>query len=138
VSKWLVVLGLLCCQAQAQTDWFTVTGNPRDANVNTVQVDPVAIRTTDDEKTMNVRVSRSTQRLNWEKLPYRSYESQVVFSCRTKKAAYVLATFYMQPLWQGQPHKTSDYAEAPRPMLFMDIDPNPTARIIRAACRSTA
>ncbi len=138
MGKWLMLLGLACVQAQAQTNWFTVTGNPRDAGVNTVQVDPVAIAVSGDQKTMNVRVSRSTQRLNWEKLPYRSYESQVVFSCRARKASYVLATFYMQPLWQGDPHKTTDYASDPRPMLFLDIEPNPTTRIIRAACRSTA
>lgn len=98
----------------------------------------MAIAASDEQKTMNVRVSRSSQRLNWENLPYRSYESRVVFNCRARRASYVSVSFYAQPLWQGEPYTTSNYTDDPRPMLFKDIDPNPTARIIRAACRSTA
>ena len=44
--------------------------------VNTVQVDPVAIKTAGELKTMNVRVSRSKHRVNWDGVPYRSYESR--------------------------------------------------------------
>lgn len=138
MRRWFVLLGLVGCQAEAQTDWFTVTGNPRDASVDTVEVDPVAIQTHGALKTMNVRVSRATERLNWEKVPYRSYESQVVFDCRARKAEYLFATFYPVPLWQGPPHKVADYANDRRPMRFLDVEPNPTNRIIRAACRATA
>ncbi|MGJ7509299.1 surface-adhesin E family protein [Variovorax sp. GT1P44] len=137
MRRWLVLLGLIACQAQAQTNWFTVTGNPRDASVDTVEVDPVAIRTNGTLKTMNVRVSRARQRTNWEKVPYRSYESRVVFDCRARKAEYLFATFYPTPLWNGPPHKVTDYAANPRPMLFVDVEPNPTNRIIRAACQAT-
>jgi hypothetical protein len=42
------------------------------------------------------------------------------------------------PLWQGQPHKVTDYANDRRPMRFLDVEPNPTNRIIRAACRAAA
>jgi hypothetical protein len=136
-GKWLVLwLGLTCAQlrAQQQSPWFTITGDPRDASVDTVEVDPVAVSAAGDRKTMNVRVNRARERLNWEGVPYRSYESQVVFSCRAKKAEYLVATFYMAPLWQGMPHKTTDYADNPRPMLFLDVVPNPTERIVRAAC----
>jgi hypothetical protein len=131
-----VLLGLVACHAHAQTQWFTVTGNPSDASVDTVQVDPVATKTEGSLKTMKVRVSRAGHRLNWEKLPYRSYESIVDFDCRARKAGYVYAVFYPSPLWQGSPSKTMDYSDNPRPMLFLDIEPNPTQRIIRAACRS--
>jgi len=138
VRRWFVLLGLVGFQVEAQTDWFTVTGNPRDASVDTVEVDPVAIKTKGALKTMNVRVSRATERLNWEKVPYRSYESQVIFDCRARKAEYLFAAFYPVPLWQGQPHKITDYANDRRPMRFLDVEPNPTNRIIRAACRATA
>ena len=135
MRRWLLLLAVVGGHAEAQTGWFTVTGNPVDASVDTVQVDPVALASSGSLKTMNVRVSRSAERLNWEKVPYRSYESQVVFDCRARKAAYRLATFYRQPLWEGPPHATTDYAANPRPMLFLDVEPNPTNRIIRAACR---
>lgn len=139
MRKWLVFLGIVgCCHAHAQTAprWFTVTGNPADAMVDTVQVDPVATRVEGHLKTMSVRVSRAQQRLNWEKLPYRSYESTVVFNCRARKADYVLATFYAQALWQGPPTISTDYTKSPQPMLFRDVEPNPTQRIIRAACQA--
>jgi hypothetical protein len=130
------MLGLVATQVEAQTQWFTVTGDPRNAAVDTVEVDPVAIETDGSIKTMNVRVNRSAKRLNWESVPYRSYESKVVFNCRARKADYLFVTFYPTPLWQGEPHKVTDYARNPRPMLFRDVEPNPTNRIIRAACRT--
>ena len=137
MRRWLVWLALVACQAHGQTQWFTVTGNPADASVDTVQVDPVATKIEGAFKTMNVRVSRARNRLNWEKVPYRSYESKVVFDCRVRKASYVFASFYATPLWEGTPHETTDYSGNPRPMQFVGIEPNPTARIIRAACRSS-
>lgn len=135
MRRWLLLLGLIAFQAEAQTPWFTVTGNPADAGADTVAVDPVAIRSEGDLRTMNVRVSRSTERRNWDGLPYRSYESRVVFDCRARKAAYVEATFYAEPLWRGKARPTIDYSSNPRPMLFRDVEPNPTQRLIRAACR---
>ena len=146
-----MLLSIVACNAQAQpqaqsqvqlqvqpaapTQWFTVTGNPTDASVDTVQVDPVAIKVEGRFKTMNVRVSRARQRFNWENVPYRSYESKVVFDCRARRAGYAFATFYPQPLWQGAPNKSTDYSGSPPPMLFRDVEPNPTRRIIRAACQ---
>lgn len=138
MRRWFVLLWLLgsiACRAGAQTNWFTVTGNPADAGVDTVEVDPVAIRSERELKTMNMRVSRSAERRNWDGLPYRSYESRVVFDCRARKASYVEATFFAMPLWRGTPKPTIDYSANPRPMLFRDIEPNPTQRLIRAACR---
>ncbi|WP_077000335.1 surface-adhesin E family protein [Variovorax sp. KK3] len=137
--RWCFVwLGLFCMAANAQTGWFTVTGNPADASVDTVQVNPVAIATDWPLKTMLVRVSRAEERRNWEGVPYRSYESRVRFNCRARKAHYLYATFYMAPLWQGEPHQRTDYDANPRPMLFLDAQPNPTERIVRAACRAGA
>jgi hypothetical protein len=140
VRRWFVLCALAAAavQARAATDWFTVTGSPDDASVNTVQVDPVAITTAGNFKTMNVRVSRSEPRINWDGVPYRSYESRVIVDCRAGKATYLYATYYLQPLWQGAPHKAVDYAGQPRPMLFRDVEPNPTERIVRAACRPSA
>ncbi|RZI87419.1 MAG: hypothetical protein EOP78_19160 [Variovorax sp.] len=124
--------------AHAQGEWFTVTGNPSNPAVDTVQVDPVALGTEGATKTMNVRVNRATQRLNWEKAPYRSYESQVIFDCQNRRAGYVQARFFPQPLWQGEPSVVADYTDNPRPMLFRDMEPNPVSRIVRAACRLKA
>ncbi|CAN5276105.1 hypothetical protein BH10PSE18_BH10PSE18_49530 [soil metagenome] len=122
-------------QASTQAKWFTVAGNPNDAAADTVQVDPVAIGVDGPLKTMNLRVSRSALRTNWEGVPYRSYESEVAFDCRARRADYRVVTYYMAATWQGAPHVTTNYANDPKPMLFRDMSPNPTSRIIRAACR---
>ncbi|MES2530245.1 MAG: surface-adhesin E family protein [Pseudomonadota bacterium] len=139
-----MVVWLACVQAPVQAStptstqakWFTVAGNPTDAAADTVQVDPVALGVDGPLKTMNLRVNRSTLRTNWEGVPYRSYESEVAFDCRARRADYRIVTYYMAPTWQGAPHLTTNYANDPKPMLFRDMAPNPTSRIIRAACRS--
>ena len=137
VRWWLGCFGQLAAGLAAGAAWFTVAGNPDDPAADTVQVDPVAVMLAGERRTMNLRVSRSQDRANWEGVPYRSYEARVAFECRAKKAEYRFARFYMAPLWQGEAHKTTDYSNNPRPMRFLDMAPNPTDRIIRAACHAT-
>jgi hypothetical protein len=120
--------------AQAQSNWFTVAGNPNDPTVDTVEVDPVSVLREREARVMHVRVSRSTQRHNWEGVAYRSYASEVVFDCRARRAHYRRASFYGEPLWRGEAHTRTDYTNDPKPMLFKDMAPNPTQRIVRAAC----
>ena len=121
----------------AGPSWFTVAGDARQAQAETVQVDPVALKSGGDFRTMRVRVSRAQERRNWDEVPYRSYESRVLINCRTRRASYLDATFYSEPLWRGNPHQVADYQQNPQPMLFRGMNPNPTERIIRAACRAT-
>ncbi len=128
---------VLGCAAWGQTDWFTVLGDPANPGVDTIEVDPSPLSVTVDAQTMRVRVSRGELRKNWEGLPYRSYESEVVFDCSHKKARYTSMVFYMQPLWQGPSHNTSTYTrDNPRWMEFRDVRPNPNRQIIRAACEN--
>jgi hypothetical protein len=140
MKKWLVALlggFVLAFAAWGQTAWFTVLGDPADPAVDTIEVDPSPVSVTVEAQTMRVRVSRATVRKNWEGVPYRSYESKVVFDCANKKARYTSMVFYMQPLWQGASHKTSTYTrDNPRWMEFRDVRPNPNQQIIRAACES--
>lgn len=121
--------------AKPERSWFTVSGDANLAHAETVQVDPVAVRSEGDMRTMRVRVNRSQERRNWDDVPYRSYESRVAINCRTRRAFYQDATFYLEPLWRGDPHQVADYQKSPQPMLFKGMNPNPTERIIRAACR---
>jgi hypothetical protein len=131
-----------CCGiAFAQPGWFTVVGDPLDKAADTVQVDPDRVAPAENangnatSKAMNLRVNRSAPRFNWEGIPYRSYESRVVFDCQSRRASYVAARFYIEPLWQGEPHHVADYGADPKPMLFKDMKINPTLRIVRAACK---
>lgn len=121
----------------SRATWFTVMGDPEDPTVNTVQVDPVDHD--GNPRTMRVRVSRSTLRTSWDGIPYRSYTSNVSFECDKNKARYLSLSYHSQPLWPGEPDKTVDYTSGtPRLMEFRDVTPNPTQRIIQAACHLVA
>ena len=121
--------------AQAQTVWFTVVGEPANPAVNTVQVDPTPVDSTDTTRTMRVRVNRSEVRTSWDGVPYRSYESDVLFDCRANTARYLAIRYHLEPVWQGQPHRAVAYTTGtPRWMEFRQIEPNPTQRIVGAAC----
>ena len=131
----LLALALAPMLAPADTLWLTVMGSASDPAANTIQVDPAPVEVKDEFRIMRVRVSRSSQRSSWDGIPYRSYESTVLFDCTQQNARYLSLRFFMQPGWAGESHKTSTYPpETPRWMEFRDVQPNPTARIIRAAC----
>lgn len=130
-----MAIGMVGCVAHAQPGWFTVVGDPLDEVADTVQVDPDRVASLESPKAMNLRVNRAARRLNWDGIAYRSYESRVVFDCQAGRASYVAARYYIEPRWQGKPHHEADYTDAPKPVAFRDMKPNPTARIVRAACR---
>lgn len=131
-------LGMLASASavQAQSAWFTVLGDPQEPGVNTIEVDPVPVSVQGEVRTMKIRVSRSLARTSWDGVPYRSYTSTVQFDCAHKSARYLSLDFYREPLWKGESHQTSTYPEGTvRRMEFRDVTPNPTQRLIRAACR---
>ena len=74
---------------------------------------------------------------SWDGVAYRSYTAAVAVDCAAKTGRYLSLDFFMLPLWKGGAYKTSRYSSTEvRAMLFRDITPNPTERIIKAACRS--
>jgi hypothetical protein len=133
----LVFLMLVGSVACAQSEWLTVVGDANDATVNTVQVDPRPLSVNGLSRTMKLRVNRSATRVGREGVTYTSYEAVVVFECDQRMARYETVVYYMQPFWKGSSHKTSVYTKAnPRMLQFLNVEPNPTARIIRAACET--
>lgn len=123
--------------AWAEEAWLTVMGDPTNAMVDTIEVDPIPVSVSGDLRTMRVRVNRLSERNNWDGIPYRSYESTVLFDCASNTARYLEIRFFMQPLWLGQPHTSVAYPSTmPRWMLFGGVDPSPYQRIIYAACEA--
>ena len=128
-----------CGLAQAQSAWFNVLGDPLDASVNTVEVDPTPVSISGETRIMRVRVSRSADRVNWDGVPYRSFVSEVLFDCTQNTARYMSIDYYSQPAWKGELFRRMLYLQGePRLMAFRDIEPNPNQRIIRAACQSAS
>ncbi|MDA7418688.1 hypothetical protein PGB34_20135 [Xenophilus arseniciresistens] len=119
--------------AWAQGEWLTLSGDPARPEVDTVQVNPIAVERSAQARTLDIRVNRSRTRRNWEGVPYRSYTAQVRIRCEERRGEYLNLRMYLQPLWVG-PVQEAGYDEPRPPMLFKDVEPNPTERIIRAAC----
>lgn len=121
--------------APAARNWFTVMGDPAVPEVNTIEVDPAPLEVNDAGRTMRIRVSRSTERTSWDGIAYRSYTATVLVNCTEGRAQYLSLNFHRDPLWRGTAYRTSVFTrDQQRPMLFLDVEPNPTQRIIRAAC----
>jgi hypothetical protein len=138
IKKFILVLALFVSHgAFAQTQWLTVTGDAIDPTVDTVQVDPATFNRAGALRTVRVRVSRITERKSWDGASYRSYNSEVLIDCGARAGRYLSIEFFAQPLWQGETHGKTQYSKREiRPMLFRDMDPNPTQRLIRAACQT--
>ncbi len=134
----MVLLALLTAGAvQSQALWFTIEGDVKLPAADIVEVDTLSLSRDGENRSMMVRASRADLRSSWDGVPYRSYTAQVMFDCAEKTARYKWLAFYMRPLWEGEVHKTSVYsADDVRPMRFVDLQPNPTQRIINAACRT--
>lgn len=144
-SKWqkkiiAVMLSFVWLSALAQSEWLTVSAaDESSADTDVVQVDADSGATKRGVRTMDIRVSRSKPRSSWDGVGYRSYTATVAIDCATKTGRYVSLDFYRLPLWKGASHKTSTYLSAEvRAMQFLDMSPNPTERIIRAACQTSS
>lgn len=128
-------LALWSAAALADTNWFTVVGDPQADQVDTVQVDPW---THAGDGSLQIRINRAQPRISWDGVPYRSYTAQVAFDCPAGRAQYLSIRYHLEPLWRGEPHRSVDYRSGPqRLMEFREMQPNPTARIVAAACNNT-
>lgn len=120
----------------AQGDWLTVSGHPGEPQLDIVEVQPESRFLSADFATLNIRVNRSALRTSTDGVVFRSFTASVVADCAAKTARFATVTFYMAPLWEGSPHRVLTFSAAQnRPVLFRSIEPNPTERIIRAACQ---
>lgn len=132
-AVWLWGAGLLAQAAWAADPWLTITGDPLQPGQDTVQVNPVAVERSAESRTLDIRVNRAQPRHNWEGVPYRSYTAQVRIRCDERRGEYLSLRMYVQPLWVG-PTQETRYDEPRPPLRFKDVQPNPTERIVRAAC----
>lgn len=132
---WVLYCSGYVATVSAQANWLTVVGHQHEPQNDVVQV-LVPLKLADESvQTLTVRVNRSGLRSSWDNVPYRSYTSTVVVDCEKKSGHYSEINFYLMPMWEGKPHNTSVFSFAQwRPMRFRDMTPNPTERIIKAAC----
>jgi hypothetical protein len=136
ICRTAALFAMFCAStAMAQTSWLTFVGNPGDAQSDLLEADPVSRTITPNGTTLNIRVSRALLRNSTDGIPFRSYTATVLVDCAAKTARFVTASFYMMPLWEGNPHRTLVYPSTEvRPLLLRFFDPNPLPRVIGATC----
>ncbi|RYF81451.1 MAG: hypothetical protein EOO29_10500 [Comamonadaceae bacterium] len=131
-AVWLIA-GLWAHAACAADPWLTITGDVARPTLDTVQVNPVAVDRSSESRTLEIRVNRAQPRTNWDGVPYRSYTAHVRIRCEERRGEYLSLRMFTEPLWAGTVQE-ADYADPRPPLRFRDMHPNPTERIIRAAC----
>jgi hypothetical protein len=129
---------LMSAGVRAADTWLTITGDPANSANHYIQVNAAAIDIKDELRIIPVRINRATL---WttagDGIQFRSVVTEVQIDCAQQTARYVTAAFYTQPDFRGQPFKVTTYAgDDIRPMIFKDIDDDPNARIIKAACNA--
>lgn len=138
MKRLLFIFVLGCCSAHAQTPWFTVVGDPADPTADTIQLNPIAVSFDGMKRTMELRISRSAERVSTDGVRFRSFQGQVEFDCKERTARFVQSQFFAEPLWTS-PGKALTYpASQVRPMDFRRFEPNPKERVIRAACKGAS
>jgi hypothetical protein len=122
----------------AERSWFTIVGDPDQADADTIQVDVASILGNDADRTAVIRVSRASLRISpWAELQFRSFAALVHFDCVSRTARYREVTYWSQPIWRGQPLRSMEFGpQTQAVMRFRGVEPNPAERIIRAACES--
>lgn len=134
MKRIILALAIVAGPARADTPWLTITGDADDPQVDTIQINPVALSNEGAKRVMEVRVSRGAARVSTDKVQFRSFNSQVEFDCTARTARFVRSQFYAAPLWK-EPVQAMVYPSTKvRPMEFRGIEPNPRDRVIHAAC----
>ncbi|MDB5849949.1 MAG: hypothetical protein JWP29_3701 [Rhodoferax sp.] len=131
---WLCLLVFIAQGARADSAWLTIIGDAGDAGAETVQVDANSAVLLDENRLIDVRVSRAGVRTAYDGKPYRSYLSAVVIDCRRLTALHRGLTLYAEPLWKGPARRFEVADPNDRPMEFRSMAVNPRDRIIKAAC----
>ena len=132
-------IALLCLAASAaaaadRLTWLTVVGDSASAASDSVQIEPESVVVFASLRTIRIRVSRSHERTGYDDRPYRSYIASVQIDCSNLSASFRQIQLFMGPRWSGD-SRILNYREADMPpMVFRDFQPNPTSRIVQAAC----
>ncbi|KAF1043621.1 surface-adhesin E family protein [Xylophilus sp.] len=135
--RWFLLTAGIAAGAGAAADpsvWLTVSeGGPQAPDVVEVAADQVTVF--NEFRLVRVRFSRASVRRGYDGQNYRSAEATVQVDCQNRTAGYSALRLYDQPRWQGAWRDvTFGLDNLPR-MAFADMQPNPSERILDAACR---
>ena len=134
-STWsATAIGTTTLADDDKVSWLTILGSPGDPDVDTILIDPTPSAVKGHMRWMNLRLNRAKTRTSTDGIVFRSFVSVIEFDCDKRSARFTKTQFYNDPLW-ASPGRAMDYPAAMvRPMAFREIEPNPSERVIRAAC----
>lgn len=127
-------LMLFSLPALGSNQWLTLQGDVDDPNTDSVQVAPETITVSEDLRTMQLRVSRSTLRNALDGGQYRSFQATAEINCADRTAFWRRHDYFMMPGWRGASRRF-EHAQGKLPKIaFNSMKPNPVQRIVQAAC----
>lgn len=121
-----------CAFAQDEPLWFTLMGSLADDTTDTVQINMAKMEARGSNNVMQLRVNLAHQRTMDSGEKYQSYLSKILIECSADSVVHLEQTRFELRRWEG--HSTFQKFPEVRPMAFGGLEPNPRARVLRAAC----
>jgi hypothetical protein len=123
--------------AQAEGNWLTLVGDPKDQTADYIQLNPSGLSRDKNMRIVPVRVSRGHARTSKEGIVFRSYEGVASIDCVTGSARILKASFYAEANFKGKPIRVEVFKpDDVRPLAFRDVSGQPTQRVVLAACNT--
>lgn len=134
VRQALCFLLVLWSGAAQAVDWYTVTGDKANADVDTTQIDATTIDRRVGVLGLRFRVTLAKARTLPGGEVYQSYVSHIAVDCPTGAIFHEDQTRYEEALWTGK-SRFEKFVQ-PKPMAFALLVPDPRPKILAAACES--
>ncbi|MDO8251851.1 MAG: hypothetical protein Q7T78_19345 [Rhodoferax sp.] len=123
--------------AQAEGNWLTLVGDPKDQAADYIQLNPSGLSRDKNRRIVPVRVSRVHARTSKEGIVFRSFEGVAAIDCVSGSARILQASFYAEANFKGKPIRVEVFKpDDVRPLAFREVSGQPTQRVVRAACNT--
>jgi hypothetical protein len=123
--------------AQAEDNWLTLVGDPKDKMADYIQLNPSGLLRDKSMRIVPVRVSRVHARTSKDGIVFRSFEGLASIDCASGSARILQASFYTEAHFKGKPIRVKVFKpDDVRPLAFREVSGQPTQRVVRAACNT--
>lgn len=123
---------LLASGPATAVDWFTVTGDKSNPEVDTTQIDASTLNRRGGALGLRFRVTLAKARKGAGGDTYQSYLSHIAVECASGAIFHEDQQRFQEPLWAGP--STFERFPQPKPMAFVGLAPDPRSIILDMAC----
>lgn len=135
----LAVALLLAAGPSQAVEWYTVTGDKANAEIDTTQIDTSTLDRRNDLLGLRFRVTLAKLRKpgnGGTGGTYQSYLSHIAVECGSGSIFHEDQRRFQEPMWSGP--STFERFQQPRPMAFGGLSPDPRPLILDMACGKKA